>query len=349
MEYMPEYGLDAATLLTLHYDGRGGSLPLVVRDYDADCIQSAMAHLKNEGISFPQYLSPFCHTQKNGRAFLWHCLFDCSHFSLCRKAVIDIYFKNMDYLRHSFLDCCLPTLSYPERKRLWKLEHPLTIQAVQKEQLPLEAETQLVYALTHFDDLIHELRELLWTISGELCKYAQSIEGHTTFLRLLSQPEVTAQLHQLSGVDDGLPLYCYLTILNPHLITCCQKEPHQFLMGVDFLGTLREKARYASVTPFEFALAVANPSRYDILKLLERCGGPVPLAQICETLHMSKSAARIALRNMQGLGLLHVVREKGMNQYSLDRGFIRCVASQLQQIGIEERKRGAPTTIRRPS
>lgn len=333
---IPDVGalLDAAILLTVHYNKEGIGLPEWAAGCDDAAVGAVLDALSQEGIGLPDYLSPFCAVGENGASFLWTHLFRGGRHSHCTAQALEQLLHNRFNLQRSFLACNLPSLPAQDVPRIFRLEHPRTIQALLAEPLPHRNDAYFLYALSHFDTLLEELRELLWTVGGIVGQAARASYGYVDFVDALSQPPLLEKLRKLSGAPQTSPLECTLTLLSPRRILWHPEEPHRLLLGLDFQTHLAEFSHNAEATPYAFAIAIASPVKYDILQMLYRSPHPVTAAKIRTALHLSKSTAFQNLKEMQLSGLLQVMGEKSAaHYYALDRTFIRCVADQLRLMG----------------
>lgn len=287
--------------------------------------------LDQKSVIIPHCLHPFFHRTGESGFFLNHIIFDrpYGNFSFDRLKRI---LQNRAYIKRSLAEYYFPRAESAELQKILNTEHPGVIESLKRHQPDPALESCLLYIFFRFDQVAQELSDLVEAIYREISNAQQGFLSQSgDFAAALKKDSVLGKLRVIGKTEDygGQRLTFSLSLMDRGRISCHPDEPAFFLLGYDFENRLEHEFKYSGVTPYSFALAISNTTKYEIFRMLIG-NPPMTAADIAKRLHVSRNALTYNLAEMQSSGLLVLDHVKGLTYYyRLDYEYIRVVSEQL--------------------
>lgn len=310
-----------------HATPSGGQEGIFANPYYRD----VLSNLNQKSVVIPHHLRPFFHKTGESGFYLYNIIFD-RPYGGCSFEKLKRTLHNRAYLKRSLAEYHFPRAESGELQQLLSAEHPGAIDLLKHHPPDPALESYLLYIFLRFDQAAQELTDVFEAVYREISDAQQSFLSQSgDFEEALKNDSVLGKLRVISRSEDpgGLRLTFALSLMDRGRISFHPDEPTFFLLGYDFENRLEHEYKYCAVTPYSFALAIGNTTKYEIYKFLL---GKPPLssADIGRQLHVSRNALTYNLNEMLNCGLVVLDHIKGLTYYyKLDHEYLGVVSQQL--------------------
>lgn len=328
--FIREYGeiYDALLFLSLYFNEPKSQ----ESEHTTNQVYYSILERVHEGsCEIPDYLQPFCYGSVKD-TFLYKITFEDRPYTQCSCKRLLQALRNKTFVQRKYVEHFLPNADAVSIRKMIQLEHPASIELLQKASLPTGTETLFLYTLIYFDTIIQTLCQTIEKLCQQVSDIQQEFLAKNPTIQETAFSSSTAEkLRVLADVDVSADLSVSISVLDVLHLSFSPFEPSAFLLGNAFEVVLDTRYKYATVTPFTFAQAIGNQTRYDIYKtLLEN--SPQSTAELCMQLHLSKNSITYNLNEMLSQGILLLDHVKGLSHYyRIDQEYIRFVAGLLTE------------------
>ncbi|MEY8355166.1 helix-turn-helix domain-containing protein [Lachnospiraceae bacterium 54-53] len=337
--YIREYGevYDALVYLSYYFEKPEiRSAKGIASDISENACYSALNKwVQESNCDIPDYLRTFCHGSAED-IYLYKAAFEHNPYTQCSSERLIQALQNKTFSKRRYVEHFLPHADAGSVRKMLQLEHPASIELLRQAELPGDIETYFLYTLIHFDKIIDTMCQIIEALCKKIaCLHKEFLVQNPRVMEAALSISTAEKLKALANGAVSGDLNISISLLSEQRFSICSFEHSSFLLGKDFGEVLNTRYKYAAVTPFNFAQAIGNQTKYDIFQaLLEH--SPQSTADLCKHLHLSKNSITYNLNEMLTQGILLLDHVKGLSHYyRIDSGYIQSVADMLTQSAMK--------------
>lgn len=282
---------------------------------------------------FPRYLFPFLHRHGENESFLFNLFFGRDHeYSNCSSEMLQYTLNNKSYVKRAFWEYYLPNADARAVHNIITMENPDKVaETLEQRSTSRNIDTFLFYILADFDKVVGDLYDIV----NSVCTQMNELRGRILpdlcedFLR---KDSVYRKLKTITGanVKNESEFTVSVSLMKADVFSYLVNERNFVLLGYDFEKRLDSEYKYADVSLYSFAQAIAsNPLKYDIFTAL-LAQSPLTTAELSIQLNMSRSALDYNIKEMAKSRLITVEPvDKRTNSYSINYEYLQVVSHLL--------------------
>lgn len=280
---------------------------------------------------FPRYLSPFFCGRGETESFLYDVFFD-RVYSMCSFETLQHTVNNKSYIKRVFWEYHLPNVDEQAVHSVITMENPDKVtEALSQRSTSREMDTYLFYIFANFDKVVGDLYNLINSVYIQM-KELRELMLPAICAEALKKEDVYIKLNAITeaNVKNESDFTVSVSLMKSDLFSYRINERNFVLLGYDFEKLLDSSYRYADVSLYSFAQAVAgNLSKYDIFTVLLN-QSPLTTAELSTHLNMSRSALDYNLSEMVKSRLITVEPIDGRtNSYSINTEYLQVISRLL--------------------